>query len=78
MACNPPPVITFEASQDTNVLISQFSSAGVDGQGRARFSVSTNHDGSIVFNVPEPTTLFLMGGALLGLGLSSRRRAKQD
>jgi len=78
MACNPPPVITFEASQDTNVLISEFSSAGFDAQGRERFAVSTNHDGSITFNVPEPTTLFLMGGALLGLGLSSRRRAKQD
>ncbi|WP_265941728.1 PEP-CTERM sorting domain-containing protein [Dechloromonas sp. A34] len=68
--CAPPIAISFEASQDTNVLISQFTNNG-DGT----FSVSTNHDGSLTFSVPEPSMLLLMGGALLGLGLSNRRRA---
>lgn len=33
-----------------------------------------NHDGSAVFNVPEPSTLALIGGTMLLLGASARRR----
>lgn len=65
--------INWVASQDTNVTLSQFS---YDGQ--RTYIVTTNHDGSLRFDIPEPSMLLLMGGALLGLGLSSRRRAKQD
>lgn len=76
--CNPSPLkVTWVASQDTNVTISQFSVAGVDSNGHTIYQVSTNHDGSLRFDIPEPSMLLLMGGALLGLGLSSRRRAKQ-
>lgn len=73
VSCNPSPIkVGWVASQDTNVTLSQFVDNG-DGT----FTVSTNHDGSLRFDIPEPSMLLLMGGALLGLGLSSRRRAKQ-
>lgn len=72
VTCSPSPIKTgWVSSQDTNVTISEFVDNG-DGT----FTVATNHDGSIRFNIPEPSMLLLMGGALLGLGLSSRRRAK--
>lgn len=68
--CSPfPATLSFAASQDTNVLISSFTNNG-DGT----FTVSTNHDGSVAFNVPEPSALLLAGSALLGLGFSGRRR----
>lgn len=76
--CNPSPLkVTWIASQETNVTLSQFAVAGVDALGHTIYQVSTNHDGSLRFDIPEPSMLLLMGGALLGLGLSSRRRAKQ-
>lgn len=79
VTCNPSPVkVGWVASQDTNVTISQFGVASVDANGIVTYVVSTNHDGSLRFDIPEPSMLLLMGGALLGLGLSSRRRAKQD
>lgn len=76
--CNPSPLkVNWIASQDTNVTLSDFSFAGLDANGKAVYKVSTNHDGSLRFDIPEPSMLLLMGGALLGLGMSSRRRAKQ-
>lgn len=78
VACNPSPIkVGWVASQDTNVTISQFGVSSVDQNGIVTYVVSTNHDGSLRFDIPEPSMLLLMGGALLGLGLSSRRRAKQ-
>jgi len=75
VTCNPSPVkVGWVASQDTNVTISQFGVASVDKNGIVTYVVSTNHDGSLRFDIPEPSMLLLMGGALLGLGLSSRRR----
>lgn len=78
MACSPAPVIGFNASQNTSVYLSAFLPAGKDASGRATWSLTSQHNGVLSFNVPEPSMLLLMGGALLGLGLSSRRRAKQD
>jgi len=73
--CNPSPLkVSWVASQDTNVTLSDFAFAGFDANGKAVYKVSTNHDGSLRFDIPEPSMLLLMGGALLGLGLSSRRR----
>lgn len=78
--CGPlsltPLAITFEASQDTNVLASSFSFAGFDGLGRPMLAVTSDHDGSGTFNIPEPSALLLMGAAMLGFG-ASKRRAKQ-
>ncbi|MBS1139926.1 MAG: hypothetical protein H6R13_1379 [Proteobacteria bacterium] len=72
--CVPSPVtVNWVASQDTNVTLSQFVDNG-DGT----FTVSTNHDGSLRFDIPEPSMLLLMGGALLGLGLTGRRRANRQ
>lgn len=78
VTCNPSPIkVGWVASQDTNVTISQFGVASVDQNGIVTYVVSTDHDGSLRFDIPEPSMLLLMGGALLGLGMSSRRRAKQ-
>lgn len=70
--CTPNVPMAFTSTQDTFVQLTQFQKVG------NTWVISSNHNGSMVFTVPEPTTLFLMGGALLGLGLSSRRRVKQN
>lgn len=51
---------------------------GVDGSGFTGsdydFMRTTNLDGSIQFNIPEPGTLALIGAGMLGAGFAARRR----
>ncbi|MCW9058182.1 MAG: PEP-CTERM sorting domain-containing protein [Gammaproteobacteria bacterium] len=63
--------INFFASFDTNIFVSDFTDNG-DGT----FSLTSNHDGSATFAVPEPSTLALLGGSMLLLGGMARRNKK--
>lgn len=63
--------IGFQSSFDTNVSISQFQYNAANDQ----FSLTSNHDGSGTFNVPEPGTLALAGLALIGVATARRRKA---
>ncbi|MGS0754473.1 PEP-CTERM sorting domain-containing protein [Roseateles sp. GG27B] len=62
--------ISFAGTQDANVAVSQFAQAG------STFTAQTNHNGSATFNIPEPTSLALVGLALFGLGVARRRNSK--
>ena len=64
--------IDFFSSFDTNILISDFT---FDGQ---NFTVSSNHDGSATFAIPEPSTLALLGGSMLLLGGMARRNGNKS
>lgn len=69
--CGGGSPITFSSSQDTDVTLSSFSVGPVTNS----FIVTSNHDGSGKFDVPEPGTLALLGVALAGLGMTQRRKA---
>lgn len=69
--CGEAMPISFFADFNTNVTTSNFTDNG-DGT----FSVTSNHDGSATFSVPEPGTLALVGMSLLVMGGMARRSKK--
>jgi len=48
---------------------------GFDQDQHAIFAIDGQHDGSIAFNVPEPTSLAILGLGLLGFAASSRKKS---
>jgi len=48
---------------------------GLTGEKQAIVRLNGQHDGSIAFNVPEPTSLAILGLGLLGFAASSRKKS---
>jgi hypothetical protein len=70
--CGTGTDIQFFASFDTNIFVSDFTYDAVSDT----FSLTSNHDGSATFSVPEPGTLALLGGSLILMGGMARRNKK--
>ncbi len=64
--------INADIDQNTdNVVINPIFDDGV------LFQIGSDHDGSIELNVvPEPSTFFLLGAGLIGLGFIARKRSR--
>lgn len=61
--------IQFLADFNTNAATIDITDNGAQGA-----ILIGDHDGSAVFNIPEPSTLALLGGSLLLLGAGARRK----
>jgi hypothetical protein len=68
--CTPPMEFTFVIDQNLN----QPAVEDYDPNNNI-LTVGGNHDGSLAFNVPEPSILVLLGSAFFGLAGSLRRKA---
>ncbi len=64
--------IDFFASFDTNIFVSDFTPD--DPNSPNVFTLTSNHDGSATFAVPEPSTVLLLGGAAMLGGLARRKK----
>jgi len=71
--CGESMPIDFIGHFDTAVHVADFTN-NQDGT----FTVETNHDGSGTYNIPEPSTVALLGGSLLLMGAMSRRKSKKS
>jgi len=69
----PTNSVQFAFDFNTNLLTTNFAEAGVDQNGKQLFSVTSDHDGSGVLSVPEPTSIAILGLGLLGLAGARRR-----